>query len=100
MHHKNNASMPDERVELLFEFVTQGVAEIDKAAASVDKVIAGSDQVSPSLKNMERGLGDAARAAQSSGRSFIGLGDQVRNRLSAPLQNATTAVESLLSRLW
>lgn len=91
--------MPSNNVEILFKFRTQGVEELDRVAASIDNVIASSQKTGTHLKELEHALGTSSRAAQTSGRSFAGLGDQVKNNLGAPLQSATTTISRLAANL-
>lgn len=88
-----------ENIELLFKFVSQGAEQLDRAASSIEKVTSGSQKTGHHLQAMERDLANVSREVEKSGRSFDGLGDNIRSGLGSPLHSGIGALENLLTKL-
>lgn len=82
-------------VEILFKFVNQGSAELDKTAESAKKVEDGAKRAGEATDRLEKSLGKVGGAS----RVFDGLGDKIRGWISDPLGTAGDAAEGLLNKL-
>lgn len=81
-------------VEILFKFVNQGSAELDKAAESAKKVEGAAKQAGSATDSLEKSLAKAGTASKA----FDGLGDKIRAGVSDPLGAAGNAAEGFLGK--
>lgn len=81
-------------VEILFKFVNQGSAELDKAAESAKRVEGAARQAGAATDSLEKSLSKAGGASKV----FDGLGDKIRNGISNPLGTAGDAATGFLGK--
>lgn len=91
--------MPNETIEILTRFVTEGRAELDRVESILAKVSGSSASASKSVQKVGADLGTAGKAAKETGRDFNQLADSVESGLIDPLNTATSTLRSFVMGL-
>lgn len=91
--------MGSEKLELLFQFVAQGQADIDKAAASVERLVSGAKAGSAPVDQLGQSVSKAKGLLDDAGKSFESLGGKIRSGLEQPVQGATNSLDGLFGAI-
>lgn len=81
-------------VEIIFKFLNQGSAELDKAAESAKKLEDGAKRAGNEADKLEKSLAKAGEATKS----LDGLGEKIKGGVTNPLGTAGDAAEGFVGK--